>query len=80
MKTENSPKIDIFHLHEVTDRLHVVINTLEDHLISHPVCDKYEDIKAIIEAGQQKLIEAYQLVGKFELDEFDSDSYPNNNG
>ena len=81
MKTEqNNEVLDEFHYHEIIDRLHIIINTVEDHLLSHPVCCESSDVKTLIEERQAKLIKAYQRVGKAEFDAFDSENNTHNNG
>lgn len=55
--------LDEFHYHEVMDRLHVIMGTISDFLVSHPVCDEHEDIKELMESAVYKLAEAYQLTG-----------------
>ena len=56
--------LDEFHYHEATDRLHIVMSTIDDHLIQHPVCKLYKEISNRIEQAQSLLFEAYQMVGQ----------------
>lgn len=64
-------QIDQFHLHEMMYGLHVLMDTIEDHLISHPVCDEYKEIRSEIVEAQSKLVNAYQLTGKIEFNDFE---------
>lgn len=54
------------HFLELMDRLHVVICILEDHIKGHSVTEKEPEIGNLIEMAQEKLSEAYCLVGKAE--------------
>jgi len=55
-------ELDDYHYHEVIDRLHVVMSTIDDHLIQHPVLKLESDAKDLVVAAVDKLWEAYQLV------------------
>ena len=37
-------KLDQFHYHEMLDRLHVLMSTLDDHILQHPVCKLEKEI------------------------------------
>jgi hypothetical protein len=56
-------KLDKYHYHEMLDRLHVVMSMVDDHLQQHPVAKIELEIKDLISEAQDKLAEAYQLVG-----------------
>ncbi len=56
-------KINAGHYLELMDRLHVVMCTLNDHCLEHPLTQKNEDIKFKIEYAIGQLWDAYQLVG-----------------
>ena len=64
----NKPKLDQFHHHEMTDRLHVVMDMIESNLTQHPVAKLNKDIQNLIDEAHNKLFEAYQLSGKIEID------------
>jgi hypothetical protein len=55
------------------DRLHVVMSTIDSHILNHPLTDNNPDIKKKINKAIHKLWDAYQLVGNKE------DSYENEN-
>jgi len=57
------PKLDKFHYHEMLDRLHVIQSIIDDHLQQHPVAKIETDVKELISEAQDKLSEAYQIIG-----------------
>lgn len=56
-------KIDEFHKHEVLDRTHVVINTVVEHIQSHPMVLQYADVGEKVDEAIEILLDLYQLVG-----------------
>lgn len=52
------------HYHEVADRLSVIMSTIDDHLIQHPVSKINKNIYNQLEKAQNCLWEAYQEAGK----------------
>lgn len=59
--------LDEFHYHEMCDRLYIIIDTVDNHLIQHPVCKLNKDISKRVDAAQALLFEAYQLAGTYEI-------------
>jgi hypothetical protein len=55
--------LDDGHVHEVVDRLHVVICTIEDHVASHPLVRAVPTLQAKITDAVAQLTEAYQEAG-----------------
>jgi hypothetical protein len=55
--------LDVFHYHEILDRLHVIACTCEDHLMQHPVTKLERDVKQNVEKALEHLWEAYQCAG-----------------
>jgi len=55
--------LDDGHVHEVVDRLHVVICTIEDHIESHPLVQAIPSIHGKIERATALLADAYQEAG-----------------
>jgi len=51
------------HYHEMTDRLHVLMCTIDDHLLQHPVAKLDKNISKKIEKALELLAEAYQEAG-----------------
>lgn len=69
-------KINAGHYLELMDRLHVVMCTLNDHCLEHPITQKNEDIKFQIEYAIGQLWDAYQLVGNKDYDnEMENNTY-----
>jgi len=65
MKVIMEEKIEINdgHYLELMDRLHVIICTLNDHCIDHPLAQSDKDIKFQIEYAAGQLWDAYQMIG-----------------
>jgi len=57
------PKLDDFHYHELLDRLHVIMCTIDEHIQQHPAAKLDTELNSLISAAQDKLWEAYQLTG-----------------
>jgi formyltetrahydrofolate hydrolase len=51
------------HYLELMDRLHIVICTLNDHCLEHPLSQSDKEIKFQIEYVIGQIWDAYQLVG-----------------
>lgn len=49
--------------HEAFDRLHVIMDTIDSHLIQHPVLKAETKVKDLVDEANTKLWEAYQLLG-----------------
>ena len=60
---EEKIEINDGHYLELMDRLHVIICTLNEHCIEHPLAQSDKDIKFKIEYAAGQLWDAYQLVG-----------------
>jgi hypothetical protein len=56
-------ELDDYHYHELLDRLHVIMSTIDDHLIQHPVCKIETNIKDHITNAVDQLVMAYHLTG-----------------
>lgn len=57
-------KLNDGHYLEVMDRLHVIMDIMDRHLIDHLVIDKNENLKKLINFSIINLWECYQQVGK----------------
>jgi hypothetical protein len=60
------------HIHEILDRLHVITDTLDRHILEHPLVHKlnesgYPDLPILIESAISKLAEAYQVAGNLNI-------------
>lgn len=60
---ENEIEINDGHYLELMDRIHVVSCTIDDHLLTHPICKVNKDIQNKIDEALELLMEAYQMVG-----------------
>jgi hypothetical protein len=60
---EDKIQINDGHYLELMDRLHVVMCTLNDHCLEHPLAESDEEIKFKIEYALGQLWDAYQMVG-----------------
>jgi hypothetical protein len=60
---EDKVQINDGHYLELMDRLHVVMCTLNDHCLEHPLAESDEEIKFKIEYALGQLWDAYQIVG-----------------
>jgi len=56
-------KINDGHYLELMDRLHVLMCTLNEHCVKHPVSKKNKEIKFKLEYALGQLWDAYQEVG-----------------
>jgi len=56
-------KINEGHYSELLDRLHIVIDNIDSHLLEHPLAQQEHKIKKLIERATENLAEAYLLVG-----------------
>lgn len=55
-------ELDDFHYHEMTDRLYMIMDIIDDHIQQHPVAKIETDLSRLIDEAHNKLWEAYQLV------------------
>ena len=53
------------HAHEAMDRCHVLLCTLNDHLLQHPYVESDADVRREVETANAALSRAYQLIGGF---------------
>lgn len=67
-KKQKKNSINKGHYLELMDRLHIVMCTLNDHCVEHPLAQSDKDIKFQIEYAVGQLWDAYQLVGNKEND------------
>ena len=60
----NRPKLTELHYHEALDRSSIILDTIDRHLIQHPVCKLDKEVSKLVEEAAQKIYEAYQLLGE----------------
>lgn len=66
----NKPKLTEFHYHEALDRACIIGDTIDRHLIQHPVCKLDKEVNKLVEEAAMKLFEAYQLIGHRSIELF----------
>ena len=54
---------DPFLKHEALDRCHVLLSTLDEHLLQHPFVQQNGDIHRAVKSASEALATAYQLIG-----------------
>ena len=59
----SKPTLNPAHYHEMADRLHVLMCTMNDHLLQHPVAKLDKNISEKIAAALDLMAEAYQEAG-----------------
>jgi hypothetical protein len=59
-------EINAGHYLELLDRLHVLMCTLDEHCIKHPVSKHNKNIEAQLERALKQLWNAYQTVGSLD--------------
>lgn len=62
-ETNSETPLNEGHFIEMMDRLHVAIDTINSHMLSHLVSESYEGIKLHINFAINHLYEAYQQTG-----------------
>ena len=56
-------KINKGHYLEITDRIYCTQNNIEHNLRNHPVINKDEKLKKIVDKVQKELSKLYQITG-----------------
>jgi hypothetical protein len=64
--SENETKINDGHYLELMDRLHVIMCTLNDHCVEHPLTETDSELKFQLEYALGRLWDVYQYVGNME--------------
>ena len=62
-KKQKKNSLNDGHYLELMDRLHIIICTLNDHCVEHPLSQSDKEIKFQIEYAIGQIWDAYQLVG-----------------
>jgi hypothetical protein len=63
MINDNKVEINDGHYLELMDRLHIVMSTIDDHILSHPISEANTDVYESIDEALSLLFYAYQMVG-----------------
>jgi hypothetical protein len=56
-------KLNPGHYHEMMDRLHIIMENINDHLIQHPVAKVDKRIDSLLNKALEELWDAYQITG-----------------
>jgi hypothetical protein len=59
-------KLNSGHYHEMMDRLHIIMENINDHLIQHPVAKVNKKLNAKLNTALENLWDAYQIAGNLE--------------
>ncbi len=60
---EEKVEINDGHYHEMMDRLHVQMETLDEHLLKHPIGQQHKEVNRLIIKAIITLLQAYQITG-----------------
>ena len=59
-------KLNSGHYHEMMDRLHIIMENINDHLIQHPVAKVDKKVNSHLNKALEELWEAYQVTGNLD--------------
>jgi len=59
-------KLDSFHYHESLDRTHLILSSIEDHLLDHPVFENHKKLRKKVQDASDLLMDVYQTLGTIE--------------
>ena len=59
-------KLNSGHYLEMMDRLHIIMENINDHLIQHPVAKVDKRIDSLLNKALEELWDAYQITGNLE--------------
>lgn len=62
--------LDEFHYHEAMDRTCMIAETIDQHLMQHPVFKVEKEFAEKVEQASMLLAEAYQIIGSISCDRF----------
>ena len=63
MINDNKVEINDGHYLELMDRLHIVMSTIDNHIVTHPLAENEPEIQKKLEDAFTLLWDAYQMVG-----------------
>lgn len=61
-------KLNPGHYLELMDRIHIVLSTIDDHLVQHPLAKAERSVKNKLYLAVDALYDAYQEVGKLDYE------------
>lgn len=56
------------HYLEVMDRLYLCTSIVDNHVMQHPVCKVYEELRLEVEKALEHLCVAYQIAGHLSVE------------
>jgi hypothetical protein len=59
-------KLNSGHYHEMMDRLHIIMENINNHLIQHPVAKVDKKVNEKLNTALENLWDAYQITGNLE--------------
>jgi len=59
-------KLNPGHYHEMMDRLHIIMENINDHLIQHPVAKVDKKVNSHLNKALEELWGAYQVTGNLD--------------
>jgi hypothetical protein len=59
-------KLNSGHYLEMMDRLHIIMENINNHLIQHPVAKVDKRIDSLLNKALEELWDAYQITGNLE--------------
>ena len=66
MSKDLHKKLNPGHYLEMMDRLHIIMNTLDDHCIQHPLAKVDKKLSLHLNKALDELWEAYQITGQLD--------------
>ena len=75
MREKDIP-LDVYHYHEMLDRLSVHTDIINMYILQHPVSKHYPQLSDLIEEALNKLLDAYHLAAN--LSDMDSETSKQN--
>jgi hypothetical protein len=64
-------KLNPGHYHEMMDRLHIMMENINDHLIQHPIAKVDKQLRLHLNNALEELGEAYQVAGHLDYENYE---------
>jgi hypothetical protein len=64
-------KLNPGHYHEMMDRLHIMMENINDHLIQHPIAKVDKQLRLHLNNALEELWKAYQIAGQLDCERND---------
>lgn len=56
-------KLTELYYHEATDRTYLIVNNLQNFLLTHPVIKQHKKLKKKLKKAERHMLEVYQMIG-----------------